>query len=144
MNKYRKALKNYTSSVRLDKVINDIQQIILDFGGTGIIIDYTVDQKVESIYFKILIEDQTRVIRVPLHIDKVAGVLKKQKVYKNEDHAYRVALANVRDWLDAQLAIYSTEMFEFPQIFLPYMQGADGRTFYEIVKEKGFTLGYQE
>lgn len=142
MNKYRKALKNYTSSVRLDKVINDIQQIILDFGGTGIIIDYTVDQKVESIYFKILIEDQTRVIRVPLHIDKVAGVLKKQKVYKNEDHAYRVALANVRDWLDAQLAIYSTEMFEFPQIFLPYMQGNDGRTYYEVAKDNKFTLGY--
>lgn len=155
MNKYRKALKNYTSEAKPESTLKNIENILLDFGATGIIWEYDAERKVSAILFKIMIENETRVVNVPLFTGKTKGVLERQKViptrkpyergYENKmkadwDLAYRVTLANIRDWLDAQLAIYSTEMFEFPQIFLPYMVGQSGRTLYEVVKENKFLI----
>lgn len=156
MNKYRKALKNYTTKANPEGILKEIENILLDFGATGIIWEYDADRNVSAILFKILISNETRVINIPLLVGKTKGVLEKQKVIpkrnnwnkdyesqmkKDWEHAYRVTLANIREWLDAQMAIYTTEMFEFPQIFLPYMQTADGRTVYDLIKEKQFTIG---
>jgi hypothetical protein len=138
--KYRKALKNYTSAARVDKVENDIKKIILDFGGIGIITDYDDNGWIISLIFKINIDQETRLISIPVDWKKTAGVLKEQKYYKDDYHAYRVSLANVRDWLDAQLAIYATQMYEFPQIFLPYMMMKEGKSVYDTLKDNKFAI----
>ena len=41
----------------------------------------------------------------------------------------------VRDWLEAQMAVIQTEMVSLDQIMLPYMRGAEGKTFYELYVE---------
>ena len=58
----------------------------------------------------------------------------------NINQAYRVSLANVRDWLDAQLALLSTQMVKFEQIFLPYMTTDNGQSVYERFAGSKFTL----
>lgn len=157
MNKYRQALKNYTTTVAPEKILKDIENIILDFGGTGIIWDYDSERKISGLMFKIEVDGATRLVNVPLLVGKTKGVLEKQKVIpkrdtwsryyeqqtaKDWDLAYRVTLANIRDWLDAQLAIYATEMFEIPQIFLPYLADQNGVSLYDKLKSNNYQIGY--
>lgn len=156
MNQYRKALKNYTTTADPKRVLNQIEQIILDFGGNGILFEYDSNQFVNALTFRISFRGADRFIKIPFNVEKVMGVLDRQKVLPKQKQtwhrgaktvnekrfslAYRVALANVRDWLDAQLAIYSTEMFEFPQIFLPYMAGNNGQTVYDLAMNSNLFL----
>lgn len=159
MTKYRKALKNYTTEAKTEKMVADIQQILVDFGATGIGFGYA-EGKISSINFQILMEGNSQVVSLPLFADKVHEVLRQQGVFgvkrqkgynrndqatdKELDQAYRTALATVRDWLDAQLAYLQTKQVDFPQLFLPYIQGRDGRTVYEVLKENHFTIGQNE
>lgn len=138
--KYRKALKNYSTSSSGTNMIGAIQAILLDFGATGIGFEYNDQGKIISLHFKIELEGTSRLIKVPFRYEETAKILEEQGVFKGEDHAYRVSMANVRDWLDAQLALESTKMVKFEEIFLPYFVNHDGRTFFEVVKSNGYLL----
>jgi len=138
-NKYRKALKNYASGAKINDIIAAIQQLLVDFGASGVGFGYE-DSRISGVYFKIQVQGNDQMITIPLKIERVAQVLRNQRQFKNDEHTYRVALANVRDWLDAQLALLTTEMVDLPEIFLPYMQSRGGQTLYEIMKEKQFLL----
>lgn len=141
MSKYRKALKNYSTGEGVTKTTTKIHQILLDFGAKGIGYGYDDNGFIESINFKILVDDKEQVVSVPLLVDNVAEVLKQQGKHRNHNHAYAVALANVRDWLDSQLAYLATKQVKFTQVFLPYMvDSTTGRTIFELVEEKKFIL----
>ena len=137
MPNYRKALKNYTTNAQVGKMLNDIQQMLADAGATAVSFQYT-NGKVSGIMFGIRLKEGENPVGtvVPLLTENVAQVLKTQRYFKNDDHAYRVAIANVRDWLDAQLAMLATQQVKIEQLFLPYMQTSTGKTVYELVKEQ--------
>jgi microsomal dipeptidase-like Zn-dependent dipeptidase len=139
-NKYRKALKNYTSGRRIDKMVGDIQRILAAAGAKGVGFSYDDQGMIEGVHFQMVVNEQSQVINLPFRRENVAEVLKKQGFYKDDDQSYRVAVANILDWLDAQMALLATEMVEFPEIFLPYMASKDGRTLYEIAKNNQFLL----
>ena len=138
--KYRKALKNYTTSIAVSKTLTEIQQILLDFGAKGIGFEYTDNGRIKGIFFKIELNDNDRLVNVPSRVENVIKVLKEQKYYRDDDHAYRVAMRNIKDWLDAQMAMLATKMVEFPEIFLPYMVSPSGKTLYEVVKTNNYLL----
>ncbi len=135
MMKYRQALKNYSVGAGTDKKIKSIQAILLDFGARGIGFGYDENGKIETINFKIRLNEIDQMVEVPFLWKETAEVLREQGKYKNDDHAYAVSVANVRDWLDAQLALEATRMVKFEQVFLPYIVTNDGRLLYERIKE---------
>ena len=62
--------------------------------------------------------------------------------WNDDEYAYRVAWANIRDWVASQMALYETQMVDMPQIFLPFAMGNSGQTLYEHVQMNlGFLLG---
>jgi hypothetical protein len=136
----RKSIKNYTVTLGADVYLSKIQKILVSFGVSGIGYVYDKQGMVESVMFKIEINENSRQVQLPLNWRKVAKILQDDDVYKDDYHAYRVALANIMIWLDAQFAILQTEMVEFPQVFLPYMVGQDGRTLYETIKGNNYLL----
>lgn len=141
-NKYRKALKNYCTG-RFTDSVGKIQQMLVDFGASGIGFEYDGQGMIISIRFKISVgEGNERMINLPLRTYKVAKILEEQGYLKRNDDAYpyRVALANVRDWLDAQLTLVTTEMVELTEIFLPYIVDKSGMTLYEVVKKNNYLL----
>lgn len=145
MSKYRKALKNYKTQAQLPKMVSDIQLILLDAGATGISFEYDNDGRFEAIYFKLEIEGQTRLFSVPVMLKSVSEVLRQQKQFKNVDHAYRVCVANIRDWLDSQLAYLATQQVKFEQIFLPYMVDPQtGKTVFEVIESNKFSIGVNQ
>ena len=44
----------------------------------------------------------------------------------------------VKDWCDSQMALIDAGQAELAQVFLPYAQTADGETFYQKLKGRGF------
>ena len=57
-----------------------------------------------------------------------------------EKQARRTAWRNIKDWLDAQMALIETEQVKLEEIFLPYMTDGSGKTLYEYMKEGDFKL----
>ena len=81
---------------------------------------------------------------LPCEWRRFQQVLKNQRIsrWNDDEYAYRVAWANIRDWVASQMALYETEMVDIPQIFLPFAVGNSGRTLYEHVQTNpGFLLG---
>ena len=139
--KYRKAIKNYSSKASITNIVSAIQKILLQFGATGIGFEYDNNGKIKGIMFKIEdIDGNSRTVRVPSQWEKCREILTQQGYYRDDDQAYRVALANVKDWLDSQLAMLETDMVEFKQIFLPYMTNTQGQTVYEYLEQTKYKL----
>ena len=81
---------------------------------------------------------------LPCEWRRFQQVLKNQRVprWNDDGYAYRVAWANIRDWVASQMALYETQMVDMPQIFLPFAVGQGGRTLYDHVQTNpGFLLG---
>ena len=68
---------------------------------------------------------------------------RKQYEYLNEKHqsqAYRTAWANIRDWLDAQMALIQTQQVKIEEVFLPYMAVGKEKTLFQQMEERQFLL----
>jgi hypothetical protein len=60
---------------------------------------------------------------------------------KQDEVAYNIAWANLKDWVLAQMALYETQIVTIPQIFLPFVVGKGGKTLYENIENNNFLLG---
>lgn len=143
MNQYRKALKGYTTTQGANVLVGKINDLLADFQAEAVMFEYRDlegERIIKAMSFKVAFNGNSLGIKLPLEWEKTAEVLKQQKAYKSDYHAYRVALFNLMEWLDSQLALLTCQMVELPQIFLPYVQSKDGRTFYEVVKTTNFAL----
>ena len=139
-NKYRKALKNYSTGRGADSIINKIQSLLVDFGAKGIGFEYDDQGRISGLFFKMIINDNDQMIKVPCNWQKTKLVLQRQRYFKDDYHAYRVALANVEDWLDAQMAYIATEFVKPEEIFLPYFMNSKGQTLFEHFENNKFLL----
>ena len=132
------AIKNYTTTINVNKTIEEIQGILSKHGATAIMTEYN-NGNVTGLSFKIMTPRGELGIRLPSNTDRVLQVLKKQKknntkVKNTFEQANKVAWRIIKDWIDAQMAILETEMVEMEEIFLPYMINNDGQTLYQAFK----------
>lgn len=135
-------IKNYTS--KTNNTHQKIQQILAKHGVTKMMFEYGKDGKVYALSFAMMIDGQEVPFKLPANVDKVHQIFLNEG-YKDDEktrnQAYRTAWANIRDWVDAQLALVETEQVELEQVFLPYVVQRDGRTYFEHAKENQFLLG---
>lgn len=111
---------------------------MVQHGAVGIVFKYEQGTgRIEGLQFAMLVDQNTIPFSLPVHWRLFQAVLKEQKVskWRDEDYCYRVAWANVRDWIASQMAFYETRMVTIPQIFLPYAITKDGKTLYEKISE---------
>lgn len=138
------AIKNYTTTISVNKTIGEIQGILSKHGATAIMTEYD-NGNVTGLSFKIMTPRGELGIRLPSNTDRVLQVLKNQRKNNNQvkdtfDQANKVAWRIIKDWIDAQMAILETEMVEMEQIFLPYVMNNKGQTLYESFKENRILL----
>ena len=138
------ALKNYTTTIDADKTANEIGRMLAKAGAKAVLTEYSDNgEYLESLSFKIRVNDRDVGFRLPVDWKPVQRVLKKQKknnsrIKATREQAVRVAWRIAKDWIDAQLAIIETDMVEPEQVFLPYMVTQDNRTLYEQVRKNKF------
>lgn len=133
------AIKNYTTSISVNKTIGEIQALLAKAGASAVMCNYNYDGLPSSIAFRIETPDGVISYQLPARIEKVysclchAGV---EKRYRTMEHAGRVGWRIVKDWVSAQLAFIESEMVTLGQVFLPYAQNAKtGQTVYEMMEE---------
>ncbi len=131
---------NYTTQVAAEKSISEITAILSRFGARTIVTDYDDNGNVSGIQFVILIDSLPLSIRLPCNVDGVEKSLCKAKGVPHRLmtrlQARRVAWRILKDWLEAQLALFQVGQAEIGQVLMPYaIADAEGRTVYEMFKE---------
>jgi hypothetical protein len=138
----RKNLKNYTSETPVEISLAKIEALVVKHGATQFFKEYQAGRVVGVVFIISLLSGELP-IRLPARVEQV-----RQKLYGKrstytvamEEQARRTAWANIRDWLDAQMALIETEQVKLEEIFLPYMTDRSGKTLFEYMQANQFKL----
>ena len=136
-------IKNYKTSISWQKTVGEIEALLVAIGASAILKNYRGDGRIEALTFSY----QARGYRLPANSERLAELLKGYPGLgaqeQREAQAERVAWRNIRDWLEAQVALIRTAQVDFEQIMLPYMWNGK-TTLYDKLKEQQFMLGSAE
>lgn len=132
-------LLNYTTKVPVDLTVNEIHKILAKAGANAILNEYDTFG-VSGVKFRIETKHGQMFYHLPADINGVSNALKKDRAYKDDAHARRVAWRIIKDWIEAQMALITAHMAQLDQVFLPYAQTKDGRTVYQRISESGLML----
>ena len=157
------AILNYTTKINVETTIAEIESTLAKSGAKKIFKDYDGNGNVEAIAFIIETGNGLLNFRLPMNMEAVLQTLKNQSgEYRrqpsgkqvrivpdgmvNKEQAARVGWRIIKDWLEAQLALYFLQMVKIEEIFLPYMyDNKTGKTMFQMLEQKGFTqLEHQE
>lgn len=128
---------NYTTKVPVDNTVAEIHRILAKAGASAILNEYDQQGNISGVKFRLSIKGQEVFYELPINIPGVTGALKKDREYRDDAHARRVAWRILKDWIEAQMAIVAAGLAAVPQVFLPYMQTQHG-TVYECFDRGGF------
>ena len=130
------AILNYTTSIKSEKTIMEIQQILVKHGATKIVTDY-MDGIPRSVTFCVELKGQLIGFSLPAKYDGVlAAIRKDRKVPRrlvNKEQAVRVSWRIIKDWIEAQMALVEAELAELAEVFLPYAITKEGKTLYDHI-----------
>jgi len=130
---------NYTTTIKAEKTIMEIQQILVKAGATKIVTDYKNGIPV-SVTFCVIFKGNTIGFSLPAKYNGVFNSMKNDpKIPKRlltDEQAIRVSWRIVKDWVEAQIALIEADLAEFTEVFLPYAITKDGRTFFDQLDTK--------
>lgn len=142
-------IKNATSAGK--NTFDKIQGILAIHGASKVMYDYNKQGKLDAISFGLEIDGKPMGFRLPAMVENVTFILyggkdrwgqPKKVTEAQREQAYKTAWANIRDWIDAQMALIDSQQVKMQQVFLPYLVMKDGRTLSEHVETSpGFLLG---
>ncbi|TQV82882.1 hypothetical protein [Aliikangiella coralliicola] len=133
---------NYTTSISTEKTAAEIQKKLAQAKAQAVLCEYDDDAVMSAMSFRIATPHGQVFFRLPANIQGVLKALKRDAKVpwkkKTREQAARVAWRIIKDWVEAQLAIVDAEMADLTEVFLPYAQGADGKTLYQSIEQSGF------
>ena len=124
--------------------INEIQQMLIKAGARKLMMDYDDGGNPVNISFMLEVKGVPLPIRLPARLQKV-GLIIYDKAFNDLSptqllQVHTTGWANIRDWIEAQLALLQTEMVEIQEIFLPYIVQRGGKTVFEHMDSVGYLL----
>lgn len=132
---FMKKIKNQLS--RSKNIFSDIQKILSAHQARKLMFEYNKNGRVEGMAFGLEIDGKELMFRLPARTENLARLLYQQDLLslqdKEIDHCYQTAWANIRDWIDAQLAMVDTEMVVMGEVFLPYYVHKNGLSHFEAI-----------
>ena len=145
-------LKNYTSTVPIDRTLRRIEAALVQAGATNISREYSADHEIQAMRFAIADPTVGKVIEIRLPVDAEAAYAVMVQEAKRErprtrpktmdklrDQAGRTAWRLMEDWTRVQLSLIEMRQVELLQVFLPYVW--NGRTtFYAQLKAGSFKM----
>lgn len=139
-------MKNYTSTVPVERTISRIEQILAKAGAGSIHKEYR-EGKATALSFSLQVsKERTVSIRLPADVGAVERILidgikrpHKETLKRVTDQAARTAWKLMQDWIEVQISMIEMHQVEALQVFLPYIWDGS-RTLYAAFKEGGFKL----
>lgn len=130
------AILNYTTQIKAEKTIMEIQQILVKHGARKIITDYKGIIPI-AVTFCIEFKGNTVGFSLPAKYNGVLNSMKEDlKIPRrlvNDEQAVRVSWRIIKDWVEAQMALVEAELADFAEVFLPYAITKDGNTLYNQI-----------
>jgi hypothetical protein len=146
------AIKNYTTSIKIEKTIMEIENILSSHGASRIMKMYT-EGIPSAVAFSFILNPNTDKMhelnfKLPMREDKIFQVFKNQhregiipNKLCNLEQARRTGWRIIKDWIDSQMALLEIEIVKFEEIFLPYMYDIQkDQTMFEKLQDKKFLL----
>lgn len=131
------AIKNYTTKVKASKSVGEIQDILARHGAFRTSIDYGEGGRLLGLSFALKgTADEVQAYRLPARVEAVKAILVRQKTKSTDEHAENVAWRNIKDWVDAQMALIETGQADVAEVMMPYMLDREGRTLYEAMSQR--------
>ena len=131
-------IKNYTSNSA--QTFAKIQKVLINHGAKQILNDYNNLGQIIGLSFTLEINNKIIGFKLPARIEAVKKIFDNEGYRYKEDQPYKTAWANIKDWLEAQMALIDTQQVKLEEVFLPYAVGRDGKTFFESIESKGYLL----
>lgn len=143
-------IKNYTTSIPVERTITEIEKMLATFGTTKIMKEYDTEGNPTSLIFSILTDFGEMPVKLPIKPEKIQQVFREQveQGILNQKYgggewaqaqAQRVGWRIIKDWLDAQMTLIKIHQTEIQEIFLPYAYDSTSQTtLYEQMKEQQF------
>jgi len=125
------AFFNYTTTIKANKTVSEIQELLSSKGAKKIMLDYDENRLISQLSFCINHNGNDIHFILPSNWQGVLRALKKHKVskkYQTQEHAINVCWRIIRTWLLAQMAIIESGQIELPTLFLHSAIMQNGRT----------------
>lgn len=131
------AFNNTYTTSPLENIIADIQKRLVAHKAQKIMYDYSEAGQLIGLSFGIMVNGRLMGVKLPARVKECEAILRKEGLLNpnKKDHALRVAWANIRDWVKAQLAMIDLGMVKLEEVFLPYVLDGE-KTVYQIYEQK--------
>jgi len=137
-------IANYSTTIRAEKSITEIQSILAAHGARGVLVEYDGQRQPKQVRFSVIGPKEKQIyFTLPARAERIYVILNKQRIPKKlqtMEQARRVAWRLIKDWVRAQAALLEADLVEIEEIFLPYMTNERGETMFEMIKAKKFAL----
>lgn len=137
-----KGILNYTTTVDPGRTAVECIEILTRHGARHVALSVGEDRMPDGLEFVISTPFGPRQYALPVNIGGTHKALLKawrdrriDRRFTSEDQAKRVGWRVLKDWLEAQLALYEAGVLDLPQIMLPYMKVDAHRTLYAAWQE---------
>lgn len=138
---------NYTTNVPVEKTLPEIERLLGRFGVSHSTREWK-DGEVVGLVFSLPVGNQEIFFRLPCNADKVYQILIKQYKRKRRDtdqkareQSAKIAWRVLMDRLAAELSSIEFEQIKPEQLFFgQIINPQTGKTFFEIVEERGFKM----
>ena len=137
-------LKNYTSTVPVERTIARIEQLLAEAGATDITKQYQ-GGKLASLSFRVDLPTGRDIeVRLPANHQAVLAAMVKAvrrprrgTLDRLRDQAIRTSWKLMQDWVQVQMSLIHMQQADLLQVFLPYVW--DGKqTFYAALQGRNF------
>lgn len=145
-------IKNYTTTIAVEKTIGEIERMLAKFGATRVMKEFDENGTPNKVTFGVLTNHGEMPIKLPVNIKGIMDVFKLQVSRKklpnkywgsewSKQQAYRVGWRIIKDWLDSQLTLLQIQMVKVEEIFLPYIYNPKlDKTMFQMLEERNFNL----
>lgn len=131
-------IKNYTSNSK--QMFDKIQKILATHQVKQVFFEYDEVGKIKNLSFAININGKLIGFKLPSRVEMVKKLFDNTGYKYDIEQPYRTAWANIRDWLDAQMALIETGQVKIEEVFLPYAVNREGKTYFEVISNQGYLL----
>lgn len=143
------ALKNYTTTIAIEKTMMEIEKILSEHGATHIFKMYDESKNPCALAFKCLVNDNLIAFKLPMEEEKILQVFKNSRQVpqsrKNLDQARRTGWRIIKDWVDSQMALIEINVVKFEQVFLPYMYDeVNDQTLFQKFEKRDFNMQIED
>lgn len=137
-------LLNYTTEIAAEKSVGEIQKRLALAGAHQVLHGYDEEGNLSELSFRIKTQFGDMAFRMPANVAAVQAILQRQfrsgrSRFTSREHATKVAWRILKDWVEAQLALFRTGQVTIEQLFLAYAQDNKGKTVYEALVDRKFS-----